>query len=143
MNKCTFRADAEGNTAVGVTWAPSPFGAGAKWSPLLRHMLAEQLVVGADVQEGDALCFDRLLLGRSQNLDWCAARGLGMRACASYLGVLLVLRAALPLATSTFPETTVSGFRAATMLADSTGALLAEGLSTRCRMLGLRAVRVF
>lgn len=72
LDKCTFRTDARGNQAVGITWPASPYEAGTKWSPLLRHMLAEQQLVGRDVQEDDLLCFDRLLLGRSQALDWCA-----------------------------------------------------------------------
>lgn len=71
LDKCTFRADSSGNQAVGITWPPSPYEAAAKWSPLLGHMLAEQQLVGRDVEEDDLLCFDRLLLGRSQHLDWC------------------------------------------------------------------------
>ncbi len=57
---------------VGVTWGPGdPFEPGLRWASLLKHMLERQKLIGRDFEEDAVLCFDRLVIGRSQRLDWC------------------------------------------------------------------------
>ena len=57
---------------VGLTWGPGdPFHPSLRWAPLLSHMLERQKMIGRDFEEDAVLCFDKLVLGRSQSLDWC------------------------------------------------------------------------
>ena len=72
IDKCTFRKDASSNEAMAITWGRNPYKSAVKWSPLLKHMLKRQLLMGRDLQDDNVLCIDRLLLGRSQALDWYA-----------------------------------------------------------------------
>lgn len=59
---------------VGLTWGPGdPFHPSLRWAPLLSHLLERQKMIGRDFEEDSVLCFDKLVLGRSQSLDWCGS----------------------------------------------------------------------
>ena len=71
IKACKFRREVEGAQVVGITWGPGdPFDPGLRWASLLKHMLERQKLIGRDFADDAVLCFDRLVLGRSQRLDW-------------------------------------------------------------------------
>ena len=73
---------------VGVTWGPGdPFDPSLRWSSLLHHMLERQKLIGRDFAEDAVLCFDRLVLGRSQSLDWCGSASTSQLISASSVAV--------------------------------------------------------
>ena len=73
IRACKFRREVEGNQVVGLTWGPGdPYHPSLRWAPLLSHLLERQKLIGRDFEEDAVLCFDKLVLGRSQSLDWCA-----------------------------------------------------------------------
>ena len=72
IRACKFRREVEGNQVVGLTWGPGdPYHPSLRWAPLLGHMLERQKMIGREFEEDAVLCFDKLVLGRSQSLDWC------------------------------------------------------------------------
>ena len=74
IKACKFRREVEGARVVGVSWGPAdPYDPALRWSSLLKHMLERQKLIGRDFPEDAVLCFDRLVLGRSQRLDWCGS----------------------------------------------------------------------
>ena len=74
-----FRNEAHTNRVLALTWGASPYEGDIKWNNLLRHMLDRQKLVGRDLQDDNLICFDQLLVGRSQRLDWCACPTAGLQ----------------------------------------------------------------